>query len=120
MNICFFHGGFAQHGGIGRVVSILANGMAKKSGYSVYSLSFYKCGEEKAYVIDPMVREDYLYDEARSMTKAMLTDGVWKLCHYIRKNSYYISYSIVLTHIVSSRNVRRKESEKRTVPRQVG
>ena len=86
MNVCFFHGGFAQHGGIGRVVSILANGMAKKSEYSVYSLSFFKSGEEKAYAIDPTVREDYLYDEARSMTKSMLTDGVWKLCHYIRKN----------------------------------
>lgn len=86
MNICFFHGGFAQHGGIGRVVSILANGMAKQIDYKVYSLSLFRSGEGNAYEIDPAVHDDFLYDQARTMTKAMITDGIRKLCRYLREN----------------------------------
>ena len=93
MNICFFHGGFAQHGGIGRVVSIIANGMAKEPNYSVYSLSFFKSGEKNAYEIDPVVKEDYLYGQAKSMTKAILTNGIWKLCQYIQKNKIEVLVS---------------------------
>ncbi len=86
MNICFFHGGFTQHGGIGRVVSIIANGMAGEAGYAVYSLSFFRTENENAYRIDTAVRDDYLYPRAKTMTKAVLTDGILKLCRYIRKN----------------------------------
>ncbi len=93
MNICFFHGGFVQHGGIGRVVSIIANGMARTSNYSVYSLSFFKNGEDNAYEIDPSVKEDFLYARTKTMTKAILTDGIWKLCHYIQRNSINVLVS---------------------------
>lgn len=93
MKICFLHSGFAQHGGIERVVSIVANRMAKESGYSVYSLSFYKIREENAYMIDPRVKEDYLYKKARSMTKAILTNGILKLCRYIQENQISVIVS---------------------------
>ena len=86
MNICFFHGGFSLHGGIGRVVSILANGMSENSDYSVYSLSFYKDGKDKAFDIKPSVAEFYLHDQPVSMTKSILTNGILKLCKFIKKH----------------------------------
>lgn len=93
MNICFLHGGFAEHGGIARVVSIIANGLQKESDYSVYSLSFFRSQKENAYEIDAEIHEDYLYNQSQTMTKSIVTNGVWKLCRYIRRNQISVLVS---------------------------
>lgn len=86
MNLCFVLGGFQGVGGIGRVVSILANELSQKTEYHLYFV-----------VMNEWDREKFLYDlpenvtgigwkAPRSMKKVLLSGGIQKLKRYLKDN----------------------------------
>ena len=60
--ICFVHAGLEQHGGIGRVVSIIANGLAKETGIEVSVVSFFKETGNDVYVLNKDIKTFNLFD----------------------------------------------------------
>lgn len=112
--ICFLHGGFTVHGGIGRVVSTITNGMTSNSNLEVYSLSFFQENKPLAFTIDDHVNNDYLYNNRVTMTRAILTDGVIKLCKYIKNKgitilvacgALYYPLSVIGAHICGIKSI---------------
>ena len=85
-NVCFFHAGVSEHGGIGRVVSILTGSLVQSKDIKIYELALYKKHSEDVYQIDDSISRDVLYSSPTSMKKVFITGGLSKLCYYIKKN----------------------------------
>lgn len=86
MNLCFVLGGFQGVGGIGRVVSILANELSQKAEYNLYFV-----------VMNEWDRGKFLYDlpenvtgigwkAPKSMKKVFFYGGIQKLKRYLKDN----------------------------------
>ena len=90
MKVCFFQGGFAANGGIGRVVSVLSGALAER-GIDVYLCAFYERKADAYYEISPLCKRTELFNHPVSMAKAM-TQGkaVKKLSEYITANGIEI------------------------------
>lgn len=86
--ICFFCGGFAANGGIGRVVSVLSDDLQKNSGYSIFLCSLYERKADAYYPINQECRNTVLFDNPIGMTRAILCEhAIKKLVTYIKSNS---------------------------------
>ena len=86
MNICFFCGGFAANGGIGRVTAIISGELARK-GYNVYLCSFYEVECDSYYAVDDKCQKEELFPTPITMQRALLRGhAIKKLVNYIRKN----------------------------------
>ena len=86
MKICFLLNGFEENGGIGRVVSILANGLSRDEQYRIHTLSFYGEGKPELFPLDEGVQKDLLYHHPITMKKAMTTGGIGKVRRYLKSN----------------------------------
>lgn len=107
MNICFFLGGFTGIGGIGRVVSILANSLCEKPNVNVYTISLFNNGKKNHYEIDEKVVQKYLFENPTNMKRAMLKGGSVKLRKIIKENNIDILiacgalyYPIVVSSVI--------------------
>lgn len=86
MKVCFFQGGFAANGGIGRVVSVLSGALAER-GIDVYLCAFFERKADAYYEISPLCKRTELFGEPISMSKAMIRGrAVKKLTKYIKDN----------------------------------
>ena len=87
MKVCFVCGGFSANGGIGRVVSLLANELAKDDQYEIFLCSFYETESSIYYEIDSRCHLHELFDNPVSMKHALLLDhAVKKLVSYLIAN----------------------------------
>ena len=77
MNICFFCGGFATNGGIGRVTAIISGELAR-NGYNVYLCSFYEVECDSYYVVDNRCHKEELFPSPITMQRALLKGHVIK------------------------------------------
>ena len=87
MNICFILGGFTSNGGIGRVVSILVNGLCKDANLNIYTISFYDTKMPNLYKIDKRVQQNYLFESRINMSKGILKGGILKLKRFLYNNN---------------------------------
>lgn len=85
--ICFVHAGLEQHGGIGRVVSIIANGLSRETDIEVVVVSFCKETGRDVYVLNENIKTFNLFDSRISMKKALLSGGIGRLSEIVRDNS---------------------------------
>lgn len=86
MNICFFCGGFAANGGIGRVTAILSGELAHRD-YNVFLCSFYEVECDSYYPVDDKCFKEELFPNPITMQKALLKGhAIKKLIEYIKKN----------------------------------
>lgn len=86
MNLCFFCGGFAANGGIGRVTAIISRELAHK-GYNIFLCSFYEIECDSYYVIDEKCHKEELFPSPITMQRALLRGhAINKLVKYITKN----------------------------------
>ena len=74
--ICFVHAGLEQHGGIGRVVSIIANGLSRETDIEVVVVSFCKETCRDVYVLNENIK-----------TFNLLSGGIGRLSKIVRDNS---------------------------------
>ena len=72
MNICFFHAGFSNVGGIERVVSILLEDMSAKEEHKLYSLEYAKVENRRVYDTNEKVCVVNLFEKSMSMTRAII------------------------------------------------
>lgn len=72
MNVGFFVGNLQRNGGIGRVVSIVANRLCEEKGYQVHMISHFQKGDKLLYELASSVHTHSLYNAPISMIKAML------------------------------------------------
>lgn len=87
MNICFLLGGFQGNGGIGRVVSILANKLSENKFYKVHTISFCEENKPMLYNLSEDIIQHKLYTKNISMTKALLFKrAVGKVKKIIKEN----------------------------------
>jgi len=84
LNVCFMLGGFTQNGGIGRVTSLLVDDLCQD--YNVFTLSYAKKNVPNIFDLDPKVKQEYLLDRHQSMTKTILTGGMFKLRKFLKEN----------------------------------
>lgn len=84
-NICFFCGGFAANGGIGRVVSVLSNELQENSKFNVFLCSLYEREADSYYELNPACDNTILFPAPIGMTKAIITGhAIKKLKNYIK------------------------------------
>ena len=79
MNICFFHAGFSNIGGIERAVSILLNDLSLDEKYNLFSLEYTKIENRRIYDINESVNCVNLFETRISMTSAIMKK------HIVRK-----------------------------------
>ena len=72
MNVGFFVGNLQRNGGIGRVVSIVANRLCEEKGYQVHMISHFQKGDKLLYELASSVHTHSLYNAPISMIKAMV------------------------------------------------
>lgn len=75
MKVCFFLGGFYQNGGIGRVTSVLANGLAESGKIKVVTLGYFNPGKPNIYQLSKNIQQEFLLEKYKSMTTVMLLNG---------------------------------------------
>lgn len=86
MKICFVHAGLKSHGGIGRVVSVVANKLSSEQ-FDVHVVSFYDVPDTPdVYEMKRDIEKHALFAAPISMKKAMLKGGVGKLANYVKEN----------------------------------
>lgn len=85
MNICFLLGGFSR-GGIGRVVSILANKLVKDPNFSIHAVTLRPAEAEEIYTLDSSVKRSYLITRTGSV-KSILFPASKELKKYIAANN---------------------------------
>lgn len=86
MKICFLIGGFAGNGGIGRVTSILANGLVKKTDVDIHALIYSKSVAPDLYDLDSKIKKAYLFNELVTMKRAFLKNIIGKVRKYLKEN----------------------------------
>lgn len=82
MIIGFLLGNLQGNGGIARVVSIIANELCKQN--EIHIISFCPSNENAGYKYDDTIKCTRIFDESRTMTKAILMD------HAIKKIKMYV------------------------------
>ncbi len=87
MKIGFLLNGFQDNGGIGRVVSILANEMSQKEQYVVSTISYCKTDKPMLYNLSEKISQYALFSENVSMAKALLFKGAIKKVKKIIKEN---------------------------------
>lgn len=85
MNICYVLGGFSS-GGIGRVVSILANEQCNREKYHVHAVTLFKPQKEDIYKLDKKINREFLI-ENQSSVRRVLPKAVFRLRKYIKENN---------------------------------
>ena len=87
MNICFFHAGFSNIGGIERAASILLNELSLDEKYELYSLEYTKIDNKCLYNINENVKRENVFEEQISMATAIMKRHIIaKVRAFIRKN----------------------------------
>lgn len=86
MKVCFFLGGFYQNGGIGRVTSVLANGLAESGKIKVVTLGYFNPGKPNIYQLSKNIQQEFLLEKYKSMTTVMLLNGEKKLRVFLEDN----------------------------------
>lgn len=84
MNVCFFLGGLNGNGGIGRVVSVVANELSKYSDYNVFLLAYGDNGSGHVYEINDRIEYNFLYSEAINLQKAIFKGIIAQVRNYIK------------------------------------
>lgn len=72
MRIAFLIGGFQSNGGIGRVVSILANGMAEANDKEIFAITYLQDERPLLYKLDERIVNIPLFNQHYSMKDAIL------------------------------------------------
>lgn len=85
MNICFLLGGFYS-GGIGRVVSILANRLVMESELNVHAVTLRPAEKTEIYMLNPAVKRGHLTTKKGSV-KTILFTASRELKKYIKENN---------------------------------
>lgn len=83
MKICYILGGFTS-GGIGRVVSILANYQIRQKN-EIYIITLFPAQKHEIYYLDSSIKRDYLIDEPQSVRKVLIKAAT-KLKNYLKNN----------------------------------
>lgn len=83
--VCFLVQDLEINGGIGRVISILSAQLAQEKELELSVLIYADNGSTECYSMSDKVHLSMIYTEPRTMTKAMLTDAVWKVRRYLRE-----------------------------------
>ncbi len=108
MKVCFFLGSLNVNGGIGRVVSIIANELQKRKGIEPYLLSYYDNADAQHYSVG--VPSSVLLDKRVPMAKALMSGAVGKLKAYLKENKIdlIVAAGVVLfpLSIVAARQVK--------------
>lgn len=87
MNICFLLGGFQGNGGIGRVTSVLARELCKKSDLNIHTIAYCQTNAPLIYELSDEIQQHVLFSENVSMTKALLLkNAVKKLKKLVKDN----------------------------------
>lgn len=84
MNVCFLLGGFYS-GGIGRVVSILANRLVDEPNLIVHAVTLRPAEKTEIYSLDSEVKRSYLITKKGSVKK-ILFSASRELRKYIKEN----------------------------------
>ena len=87
IRICFLHAGLSQHGGIGRVVSIILNGLSKHTNLALFSLEYSGNSEVDVYNVKKKIKRDILFSKNITMKQALLSGAVKEVVNYIQNNS---------------------------------
>ena len=95
MKICFLLGGFYS-GGIGRVVSILANRMCMNKNNTIFAVTLRPPVKEEIYKLNERVKRKYLVTQ-RGSVKNVIFQASYELNKYIKKND--IDYIIACGNI---------------------
>lgn len=85
MKICFLLGGFFS-GGVGRVVSIIANELSELDNYEIHCVTLRPAEKKEIYYLKPQIRRAYLTEDRRSVKYILLDSGI-KFKKYINSNS---------------------------------
>lgn len=86
MKICFVHAGLKSHGGIGRVVSVVANKLSLEQ-FDVHVVSFYDAPDlPDVYEMNQGIEKHTLFAAPISMRNAILKGGAGKLAKYVKEN----------------------------------
>lgn len=86
MRVCFLLGGFTGIGGIGRVVSILANKLCQDPRNKIYTMSFINSGKANHYQIDERIVQTFLFNSPTNMRIAILKGASKKLRKFVQEN----------------------------------
>lgn len=86
MKLCFLHGGFHIHGGIERVISIVAPALEEREIAEVRCISLVKTHPLEMYHLPDRMHTDYLFSQQINMRNALLKGGIAKLVKYIKKH----------------------------------
>lgn len=84
MKICFVQRGFSQNGGIERVVSILAEELARE--YEVYLVTMEKWDRNLFFFSIPESVKGVGWDTKATMRKIIFDGGIRRLRNYLKKN----------------------------------
>ncbi len=84
MKVCFFLGSLNVNGGIGRVVSIIANELKSREGIEPHLLAYYDNVDAEHYRVS--VPSSVLLDKRMPMTKALLKGAIGRLKSYLKEN----------------------------------
>ena len=86
MRLCFLHGGFSVHGGIERVVSIVAPALHSCGIAQVRCLALCDGVPLDMYELPEDIACDSLFSQCINMRGALREGGIFKLVKYLRKN----------------------------------
>lgn len=86
MNICYVLGGFTN-GGIGRVVSILANEQSNLEGYEVHVINLYKPDKREIYNLNSEIKRGYLLTKKCKHVRSIVFKSAKILRNYIKENN---------------------------------
>ena len=89
MKICFLLGGFYS-GGIGRVVSILANELCKNEKNEVHAVTLRPAAKKEIYKLDDRILRSYLVDDNRPV-KYVFFSALKRYRQYLKINKIDIS-----------------------------
>ena len=86
MNVCFLHGGFAIHGGIERVLSIVAPALEQRGIARIHCLALVEAEPLALYELPDTLRIGSLFQQGINMRGALLKGGIGKLVRYLKAN----------------------------------
>ena len=86
MKLCFLHGGFSIHGGIERVLAIVAPALEQRDIAEVYCVSLMKSEPLEMYQLPENLKMDGLFSQKINMRSALLKGGIGRLMQYIKNH----------------------------------
>lgn len=90
MNICFLHSGFSIHGGIERVLSIVAPALEQRGIAKVHCLALVEAEPLAVYALPNSLRIDSLFREQINMRGALQKGGIGRLVRYLKENQIHV------------------------------